>query len=78
MPAKVHFPNLAKTRIAKGYTQNDLRVLLEYRSLSRYAQYETGDRKPSVVEALRIARVLGATVEYLFVTEEHIVKELSI
>jgi DNA-binding XRE family transcriptional regulator len=34
-----------------------------------HAQYETGDRKPSVVEALRIAKVLGATVEYLFETD---------
>lgn len=70
MPEKLYFPNLAKTRITRGYTQNDLRVLLEYRSVSRYAQYETGDRKPNVVEALRIAKVLGATVEYLFSTLE--------
>jgi transcriptional regulator with XRE-family HTH domain len=67
--AKVYFPNLAKTRIARGYSQRDLKALLAYRSVSRYAQYETGDRKPSVVEALRIAKVLGTTVEYLFETD---------
>lgn len=67
---QVLFPNLSKTRIRKGYTQWDMRALLEYRSVSRYAQYETGDRKPNVIEAIRIAKVLGETVEYLFATAD--------
>lgn len=66
---KVFFPNLKATRILRGHTLKDMRLLLEYKSESRYAMYETGDRKPNVIEALRIATVLGATVEYLFATE---------
>lgn len=62
----VFFPKLKETRILKGYTQKDMQFLLGYRSESRYAMYETGDRKPSVIEALRIASVLGSTVECLF------------
>ena len=69
MPEKVIFPNLVKARRQRGYTQSDLTGLLEYRSVSRYAQYETGDRKPNVIEAMRIAKVLGETVECLFSTE---------
>lgn len=66
MSKKVYFPNLSRTRKAKGYTQKDMAMLLNYKSESRYAMYESGDRIPSVLEALRIANVLGATVEYLF------------
>jgi transcriptional regulator with XRE-family HTH domain len=69
MPVKMQFRNLSKTRIARGYTQRDMGEILKYRSYSRYAQYETGDRKPNVIEALRIAKVLGATVEHLFATD---------
>ena len=64
-----YFPNLAMVRKAKGYTQEDMKALLGYHAGSRYAMYETGARKPNVVEALRIAQVLGETVEYLFVAE---------
>ena len=63
---KVFFPNLKATRILRGHTLKDMRLLLEYKSESRYAMYETGDRKPNVIEALRIAEVLGEPVEYLF------------
>ena len=70
MPSRsVHFPNLSKTRLARGYSQRDVQVLLGYRSSSRYAQYEIGDRIPNVIEAMRIAKVLGEPVEYLFVAE---------
>lgn len=66
---RVIFPKLKETRILRGCTQKDMQLLLGYRSESRYAQYETGDRTPNVVEALRIAQVLGETVEYLFVDQ---------
>ena len=65
-----YFPNLVRVRKARGYTQEDMKALLGYHASSRYAMYETGARKPNVVEALRIARVLGETVEYLFVAEQ--------
>lgn len=70
MSQDVIFPNLSKTRLARGYTQRVMAALLGYRSSGRYAMYETGDRKPNVVEALRIAKVLGETVEYLFGAEQ--------
>ena len=65
----IYFPNLAIVRKARGYTQEDMKALLGYNAVSRYAMYETGARTPNVVEALRIAQVLGETVEYLFVVE---------
>ena len=69
MSQKVYFPNLSKTRKAKGYTQSEMTEILHHKSPSRYAMYETGDRKPQLLEALRIAEILEETVEYLFVTE---------
>lgn len=69
MSRKAFFPNLSKTRKAKGYTLKEMAMLLDYRSESRYAMYETGDRKPNVIEALRIANVLGETVEFLFASK---------
>jgi transcriptional regulator with XRE-family HTH domain len=63
---KTYFPNLSKTRLLRGYTQKDMTAILGHKWPSRYAQYETGDRKPHVREAIRIANVLGETVEFLF------------
>lgn len=69
MSAKTYFPNLSKTRLLRGYTQKDMTAILGHKWPSRYAQYETGDRKPRVPEAIKIAKVLGETVEYLFAAD---------
>ena len=66
MSQKAGYPNLRKTREQRGYTQRYMTDLLHYKGQSRYAQYEKGTRSPPVREAIRIANVLGETVEYLF------------
>lgn len=66
MTEKNYFPNLRKTRLLRGYTQRDMTAILDHKWQSRYAQYETGVRTPHVSEAIRIANVLGETVEFLF------------
>jgi len=66
----VWFPNLVKAREKLGYTQREMAEFLGYRCLSRYAMYEVGERQPRLLEAIRIAKVLGETVEYLFVAEQ--------
>jgi DNA-binding XRE family transcriptional regulator len=65
----VWFPNLVKARIKLGYTQKQMAKFLGY-SDSRYANWEVGIRQPRLLEAIRIAQLLGDTVEHLFVAEQ--------
>ena len=65
----VWFPNLVKARIKLGYTQRQMAKFLGY-SYSRYANWEVGLRHPRLLEAIRIAQLLGDTVEHLFVAEQ--------
>ena len=60
------FPNLIKAREKLGYTQREMADFLGHRSVSRYAMWEAGERQPRLQEAIRVAKVLGETVEYLF------------
>jgi len=66
----VWFPNLVKAREKMGFTQKQMAEFLGYKSVSRYAMYEVGERQPRLLEAIRIAQVLGDTVENLFVAEQ--------
>lgn len=66
MSEKTYYPNLRKARMLRGYTQKEMTTILDHKWTSRYAQYETGVRTPRVREAIRIANVLGETVEFLF------------
>lgn len=59
MSQKVYFPNLSKTRKSKGDTQSDMTEILNHKSPSRYAMYESEDRNPPLLKAIRIADVLN-------------------
>ena len=62
------FPNLVKVRQNLGYKQKEMAEFLGY-TASRLAMWEIGERKPNVIEAIRVAKKLGETVEFLFDTE---------
>lgn len=56
---------LRKKREQKGKTQTDMARVGDI-SLRTYQMYESGERVPNVRTAIRIAKVLGTTVEKLF------------
>mgnify|MGYP000085479875 CR=1 FL=1 len=57
--------SLRNTRMAKGLTQEQVALAVGI-SRTYYTLIELGQRTPSVDDAQRIARVLGATVDELF------------
>lgn len=63
------FLNLVKVRQELGYTQKGMAEFLGY-TASRLAMWELGERKPNVIEAIRVAKALGKTVEFLFDAEQ--------
>lgn len=59
------FPeNLVKLREKNGYTQAELARALEI-SQASLAQYEKGIKVPNIVNAVRLAQLLGTTCEEL-------------
>lgn len=66
----VLFPNLVKAREKLGYTQREMAEFLGHKSASRYAMWEAGERHPRLKEAIRVAKILGETVEFLFDAEQ--------
>lgn len=60
---------LRKAREKIGLTQKDLAKKANITTRG-YQNYEMGIRKPSVDTAIKIAKVLGGTVEELFSTTE--------
>lgn len=56
---------LRRKREQKGKTQTDM-ARVGGVSLRAYQMYESGERVPNVRTAIRIAKVLGTTVEKLF------------
>lgn len=65
----VGFPNLVKARQKLGFSQREMAAYLGY-TISRYAMWEIGERQPRLKEAIRVAKMLGETVESLFDTEQ--------
>ena len=65
----VRFPNLVKARQKLGFSQREMAAYLGY-TMSRYAMWEIGERQPRLKEAIRVAKILGETVEFLFDTEQ--------
>ena len=57
--------NLRKTREALGKSKTELAKETGIARLS-YFRYETGERKPDVWTAIRIAKALDSTVEELW------------
>ncbi len=59
------FPeNLVKLREKNGYTQAELARALEI-SQASLAQYEKGIKVPNIVNAVKLAQLLGTTCEEL-------------
>lgn len=58
--------NLKAARKAKGLTQEQMAQLLHLKSKGHYCMIERGQRGMSVNTALKIAEILGQTVESLF------------
>jgi len=68
--------NVRTLREKKGITQAELSAMVGV-SQPTFAQYETGSKAPNVYTAVKLARILGATVEELVPsdTEEQAAKE---
>ena len=61
---KTWLVNLQKCREEQGYTQVKLAMLTEI-SQQSVTYYETGTRTPSLEVAVRLAKVLGTSIDYL-------------
>lgn len=61
---KTWLVNLQKCREERGYTQVKLATLTEI-SQQSVTYYETGTRTPSLDVCIRLAKVLGTTIDYL-------------
>lgn len=59
---------LKQFRSQKNLTQKQVALLCEI-SERQYIRYENNNQEPSIYIALRLARVLGTTVEELFPLE---------
>jgi len=57
---------LKNARLEKGFTQEDMATMLGYSSKSGYAMIETGQNKPTLITALKISKIFGKDVSYLF------------
>lgn len=61
--------HVRERRLLRGYTQEELAERIGV-TRQTVVSIEKGNYTPSVALALRLARVLGATVEELFVLDE--------
>ncbi len=73
-PQKIWFRNLQAAREAKGWTQVKLAMEAEV-SQQSITFYESGTRVPSLEAAVRLAKVLDTTIEYLVGNDEHLAKQ---
>lgn len=71
---KIWFKNLQKARESKGYTQVILAVEAEF-SQQSITFYETGTRVPSLEVAVRLAKILDTTVDYLIGNDDDLIKK---
>lgn len=58
--------NLRELRIRHGYTQAELAKLMGLKCEDRISHWEKGLAYPSVVNALKLARLLNVSVEVLY------------
>ena len=58
-PVKLDLELLKQARLDKGYTQDDMTKLLEWKSRSMYAKRENGQVSMGADELIAIARILG-------------------
>ena len=70
---KVWFKNLQKARENKGYTQVKLAIEAEV-SQQSITFYETGTRVPSLEVAVKLAKILDTTVDYLLGNDDDMIQ----
>lgn len=71
---KIWFKNLQKAREAKGYTQVKLAMEAEI-SQQSITFYETGTRVPSLEVAVKLARILNTSIDYLIGNDENLIQK---
>ena len=57
--------NIKKFRKKKNLSQSDIAKIMKVKQ-NTVSQWETGERKPGVIQALRLAEILETTVESLY------------
>lgn len=57
--------NIKNFRKKKNLSQSDISKILEIKQ-NTFSQWETGERIPNVVQAIRLAKILETTVESLY------------
>ena len=62
--------NVKTLRVKQGFTQTEISEMLGV-SQTVYAQYELSGRAPNVFTAVKLARILGTTVEDLVFGKEN-------
>ena len=61
--------NLKRLRISHGYTQSELAEMVNVNQ-STYCQYESSGKIPNMYVAIKLARILGTTVEDMIKEEQ--------
>lgn len=61
---------LRELRTARGFSQVELSRMLGLKSSSTITMWENGSRHPPCMALPRLARVLGCTIDELFVSVE--------
>ena len=57
--------NIRKFRKKQKMSQSDIAKIMKVKQ-NTVSQWETGERKPRVIQALRLAEILETTVESLY------------
>lgn len=57
--------NIKEFRKKRKLSQSDIAKIMEVKQ-NTVSQWETGERKPGVIQALRLAEILKTTVERLY------------
>ena len=57
--------NIKELRKKKNLSQSDISKMLGIKQ-NTFSQWETGERKPNVVQGIKLAKILDTTVESLY------------
>jgi putative transcriptional regulator len=72
----IMYENLRKIREELGYTQEEVSGLLGYKTKNAYSLKERGERKITLVEAQKIAKLFKKSIEEIFF-EDEVIKVLT-
>lgn len=57
--------NIKEFRKKRNLSQSDISKMLGIKQ-NTFSQWETGERKPNVIQGIKLAEILGTTVENLY------------